>query len=65
MTNTIWFEKDGFTYAKGFFNQEGFSLYVFPGYEDLLRKTLGATIGYYRLESTPTLPGGTRCPEGP
>jgi hypothetical protein len=65
MTNTLWFEKDGFTYAKGFINQNGFSVYVLPGYEGLLRETLGATLGNYRLESTTTLPGRTRCPEGP
>ena len=35
MTNILWFEKDEITYAKGFFNQEGFSVYVLPGYEDL------------------------------
>ena len=62
MTDVLFFEKDGLTYAKGFITQEGFSVYVLPGYEETLREVLGATIGKYYLDVTGDLPGGSRCP---
>ena len=69
MTDVLFFEKDGFTYAKGFFNQEGCSFYVLPGHKDVLYEKLEAMGLMAPYSATPTyveelsdLPGGSRCP---
>ena len=60
MTNILCFEKDGVLYAKGFINQEGLSLYVLPGYRDVLEEALervGQCEVWVPIEETPELPG--------
>ena len=69
MTDVLFFEKDGLTYAKGFFNQEGCSFYALKGYAELLYEKLEELGVLAPYSDTPTyveelaeLPGGTRCP---
>jgi hypothetical protein len=65
MTDVVFFEKDGLTYAKGFLNQEGYSFYVLEGYSALFEEKVNALLGddlQYYVEELDELPGGTRCP---
>jgi hypothetical protein len=60
MIDIFRFEKDGVTYAKGFSNQEGLSIYVLPGYRDTLEKTLkqmGQATAEAAIEETQGFPG--------
>lgn len=72
MTDILFFEEDGFTYAKGFFNQNGASFYVLPGHMDRFLEKVGvlgvdplAEGADFYIEEINQLPGGTRCPEAP
>jgi len=63
MVDIFHFEKDGVVYAKGFFNQEGFTFYVLKGHarkfytatENILRMDTN-----FRVEEVDELPGEGR-----
>jgi len=61
----VYFTHEGKTYAKGFFNQNGHSFYVLPGFEDRFQDKVDQYLGpemTYHLEVLPELPGPDLCP---
>ncbi len=68
MSDIVYFVKDGLTYAKGFFNQNGFSFYVLKGHMDEFNKKLPVYLQEdqeYHVEELSELPGPSCCPEAP
>jgi len=65
MEDIVYFTTNGKTYAKGFFNQNGHSFYILPGYEGMfdrqVKHYLGPDVEFY-FEVIPHLPGPDLCP---
>lgn len=69
MTDILHFTDGGKTYAKGFFNQNGASFYVLPGFMDKFLDKVGvlgvdplAEESDFFIEEISELPGPDRCP---
>jgi hypothetical protein len=65
MEDIVYFTYENLTYAKGFFNQNGHSFYVLPGFEEMFAEKVNRYLGpdiKYHLEVLNELPGPELCP---